>query len=60
MSLLITISKNGSSLLLVSIVNLMVGFIESRISNNLFASMIVLSKGVIQSSKNWQSQSFPE
>ena len=53
MSLLITISKNGSSLLLVSIVNLMVGFIELRISNNLFASMIVLSKGVIQSSKNW-------
>ena len=37
--LLIRISKNGSSLSFVFIVNLMEGFLELKISNNLFGSI---------------------
>ena len=50
--LLIRIPKNGSLLLLVSIEKLTEGFIEFRIFNNLFGSILVLSKGVWQSSRN--------
>ena len=50
--LLIITSKSGSSLLLVSIVNLVEKFIELRISNNKFVLILVLSKGIWQSSRN--------
>ena len=49
--LLLIISKNDSSLLLVSIVNLVEGLIALRIFNNLFGSILVLSKGVSQPSR---------
>ena len=45
------ISKNGSSLSLVSVVNVTEGLTELRICNNLCGSVLVLSAGVTQSSR---------
>ena len=46
------ISKNSSSLSIVSNVNLMEGFTGLRIFNNLFGSILVLPKDASDSSRN--------